>query len=442
MGSLFYFIFYFYSFYIIMGSILSCCACQAASCCASAACSCCSNAVGGCKGSTWGRVGYVILFTLCAIVAFFFRVWGEEVFGNLLKYHYQYTDDQLSLFNIESTYKILFAVALYHAMNAILMIGCKTRGDIRCSIQEGWWGFKMIIIGALMVACWFIGSEFYSVYGIIAAFGAGFFILIQLVLLIDFAHSWNESWLEKVEDEDNQNWFYALLTATVVFYLGALGFTIASFILYCQHGQTLNTILICINVSLCFFTSMASVHSKIQDVNPRVGLLQASILSIYSSYLCFSALLAQPTKMNEQADVTDLGFLDYVVLVCGSVFSILAVVYSTYNASNSEKVTGGKGIQLLAKDEEEGEDDVNNNDDDEDPDETVGYNYTYFHISFILGSMYILMLFVNWTTSSSIYMDTGSAAYWIKFASSWLCHLLYGWSLIAPLVLSDRDFGY
>lgn len=32
--------------------------------------------------------------------------------------------------------------------------------------------------------------------------GAGFFIIIQLVLLIEFAYSWNESWLRKMEDEE------------------------------------------------------------------------------------------------------------------------------------------------------------------------------------------------------------------------------------------------
>jgi hypothetical protein len=56
--------------------------------------------------------------------------------------------------------------------------------------------------------------------------GAGFFILIQLVLLIEFAYSWNESWLRKMEDEEvdgNKRFYYFLLTAT----FGLIGGSIA-----------------------------------------------------------------------------------------------------------------------------------------------------------------------------------------------------------------------
>lgn len=37
--------------------------------------------------------------------------------------------------------------------------------------------------------------------------GAFCFILIQLVLLVDFAHSWNESWVEKMEEGNSKCWY-------------------------------------------------------------------------------------------------------------------------------------------------------------------------------------------------------------------------------------------
>ena len=37
--------------------------------------------------------------------------------------------------------------------------------------------------------------------------GAAFFILIQLVLLVDFAHSWNESWVNRMEEGNPKCWY-------------------------------------------------------------------------------------------------------------------------------------------------------------------------------------------------------------------------------------------
>lgn len=41
-------------------------------------------------------------------------------------------------------------------------------------------------------------------FGIVGSF---LFILIQLVLLIDFAHSWNQQWLGKAEECDSRAWY-------------------------------------------------------------------------------------------------------------------------------------------------------------------------------------------------------------------------------------------
>ncbi len=40
-------------------------------------------------------------------------------------------------------------------------------------------------------------------WGWIGLVGAFLFMLVQLVLLVDFAHSWNESWLARLEDGQN-----------------------------------------------------------------------------------------------------------------------------------------------------------------------------------------------------------------------------------------------
>jgi hypothetical protein len=38
-------------------------------------------------------------------------------------------------------------------------------------------------------------------------------------------------------------------------------------------------------------------------------------------------------------------------------------------------------------------------------------------------------------------MNANAASMWIKIVSSWIGVALYGWSLVAPMILTDRDFN-
>lgn len=134
--------------------------------------------------------------------------------------------------------------------------------------------------------------------------GAFCFILIQLVLLIDFAHSWNEAWVEKMEEGNSRCWyagmvkpgcslyllssaptqatphsqdpgttlimslccvFTALLSVTAVNYLLSL-VSLVMFYVYYTHsdGCTENKVFISINMLLCIAVSVMSVLPQIQ----------------------------------------------------------------------------------------------------------------------------------------------------------------------------------
>lgn len=52
----------------------------------------------------------------------------------------------------------------------------------------------------------------------LARVGSGLFLVVQMVILLDFAAAWNESWVSK----DSDTWMYALLAVTVTCYAGSL----------------------------------------------------------------------------------------------------------------------------------------------------------------------------------------------------------------------------
>jgi len=107
-------------------------------------------------------------------------------------------------------------------------------------------------------------------------------------------------------------------------------------------------------------------------------------------------------------------------------------------------VTGTDKV-LLARDDGSGGDveagTVRDNEEDE-----VAYSWSLFHVMFGLATLYVMMTLTNWyspTTSGDLSSySSNSAAMWVKIISSWLAAAIYLWTLVAPAILVDREFGY
>lgn len=74
----------------------------------------------------------------------------------------------------------------------------------------------------------------------------------------------------------------------------------------------------------------------------------------------------------------------------------------------------------------------------------ITYNYSFFHLIFALASMYIAMLMTGWgaVEQEKDRLDVGWTSVWVKTAAEWVTALLYTWTLLAPALLPDRDWGY
>ena len=58
------------------------------------------------------------------------------------------------------------------------------------SLGFRFWGPKMLVYVLFVVMAFYIPNGFFLFYGNVALVFSGFFILIQLVLLVDFAYRW------------------------------------------------------------------------------------------------------------------------------------------------------------------------------------------------------------------------------------------------------------
>jgi hypothetical protein len=76
---------------------------------------------------------------------------------------------------------------------------------------------------------------------------------------------------------------------------------------------------------------------------------------------------------------------------------------------------------------------------------TMHHQYSWFHLIFAIGAMYVAMLLTDWNVvrpgkadHNSVYIGRSETAMWMRIVSSWICMLLYIWSLVAPLIMPDR----
>jgi len=286
--------------------------------------------------------------------------------------------------------------------------------------------------------------------------GAGFFILIQLMLLIEFAYSWNETWLRKMEDEEmdgNKRFYYFLLTATFGLIGGSIAITGVMYKIFGHSSCNLNIFFITFNLIIGVVYCLLSIHPKIREGRPSSGLLQSAVIFLYTTYLVWSALMSEPSEDGCNPFNTYSKGPKAFSLILGAIFTIISVVYSTFRAGSAgEDILGSSASASLDIEKAplvKSDDAVGDGEPAVEDDETEGtsYNYSFFHLSFALGGMYVCMLLTNWMTISGVRdesqygVDSGYGSVWVKMATSWVAIGLYLWALVAPVILPDREWN-
>ena len=201
----------------------------------------------------------------------------------------------------------------------------------------------MLLWLVLVVVSFFIPNGFFMFWGnYIAMIGATIFIILGLVLLVDFAHSWSETCLENWENSPNSNmWQWILLGSTAGMYAATIALTGILFAFFSSSGCTLNRFFISFNLVLCIIITLLCVHPTVQEYNPRSGLAQSSMVAVYCTYLVMSAIgnheHAQCNPLQKYREGTKT-----TTVVLGAVFTFLAIAYSTSRAATQSRALVGK----------------------------------------------------------------------------------------------------
>ncbi|XP_062848221.1 serine incorporator 2 [Trichomycterus rosablanca] len=363
----------------------------------------------------------------------------------------------------KSVYRMCFAMACFFFFFAALMIRVRSSKDPRAAIQNGFWFFKFLILVGITVGAFFIpDGTFHNVWFYFGIVGSFIFILIQLILLIDFAHSWNEVWVRNAE-EGNKGWFVGLLFFTILHFALALAAVVLFYLYYTKpDGCTEHKIFISLNLIFCFIVSVVSILPKVQDASPQSGLLQSSLISLYTMYVTWSAMTNNPNRQCNPSLLSLVSYSNSSIVeptptsapgtvqwwdaqgIVGLVIFLFCTFYASIRSSSNDQVNRlmqteeGRGSDVEGPVGEDGLRRVVDNEED-----GVTYSYSFFHFHLFLASLYIMMTLTNWykpdTTSQA--MLSSMPAVWVKISSSWLGLALYLWTLIAPVILPSRDFN-
>uniref|UniRef100_A0A3B4ZTD2 Serine incorporator 3-like n=2 Tax=Stegastes partitus TaxID=144197 RepID=A0A3B4ZTD2_9TELE len=218
------------------------------------------------------------------------------------------------------------------------------------------------------------------------------------------------------------------------------------------------------------------------ESQPRSGLLQSSIITLYTMFLTWSAMTNEPDRacnpsllaifqqitaptlapleVENQTAVVIIGteepnmtspYLQWwdAQSIVGLIIFVLCILYSSIRSSSTSQVNkltmASKDSSILAEggssadlsEESTGPRRVEDNERD-----MVQYSYSFFHLMLFLGCLYIMMTLTNWYSPEADYTVTSKwPAVWVKITSSWVCLALYVWTLVAPMVLTNRDFS-
>jgi Serine incorporator (Serinc) len=211
----------------------------------------------------------------------------------------------------------------------------------------------------MWIGSFFIPNEFFLGYARWAVYLAGIYLFVQMVSLIDAFYLWAEFWAKKF-DEGNKCYGCLLIFVTLAMYSATGYILFFSYTKFWVAGCTANKILLILMTAFpVIFTTLI-----LMKFHPQGSLITAGGISIYGTFLVWTAFISFPNKKAGETCNPVIGSSTsmYLQLGTGLLVALICTFYWSLSAKAS-KAYEDSGVKVMVAEPEEDEEKINSEND-------------------------------------------------------------------------------
>ncbi|XP_048227678.1 probable serine incorporator isoform X2 [Ricinus communis] len=243
------------------------------------------------------RFAYALIFLSANLLAWAARDYGHGALSEMERL--RVCAGKSDCLGAEGVLRVSLGCFVFFMIMFLSTVGTSKFHDPRDSWHSGWWGPKIVLWIALTIMTFLVPSAFIRLYGEIAHFGAGVFLLIQLISIISFITWLNDCCLSEKYAERCH--IHAMLIATVAYVVCIVGI-IMMYIWYTPETSCLlNIFFITWTLVLLQVITSVSLHPKV-----NAGFLTPGLMGLYVVFLCWCAIRSEPAgeSCNRKAEAS------------------------------------------------------------------------------------------------------------------------------------------
>ncbi|KAK4768781.1 hypothetical protein SAY86_026931 [Trapa natans] len=223
----------------------------------------------------------------------------------------------------EGVLRVSLGCFTFYIIMFLSTVGNSKLDNRRDSWHSGWWAIKIVLLVGLMIIPFLIPAPLIQLYGEIAHFGAGVFLLIQLISIIGFI-TWLNDCFQSDEKAERCH-LYVMLFSTMAYVICIVGI-ILMYIWYTPDPSCLlNIFFITWTLVLLQLMTSVSLHPKIKS-----GYLTPGLMGLYIVFICWCAIRSEPAGESCNRKAESSNRTDWLTII-SFVVALLAMVIATFS---------------------------------------------------------------------------------------------------------------